>query len=213
MEWIKRYYWVLIVGVFLAGGGFWYLSQPKSDVTHDVATAEATFPKAGPASNQKGAISSGKSSDHAAKNQTVVVDIKGAVVHPGLYHLKSEDRINDLIQRAGGFRPEADQTQINLAQKVQDQGMVYVPQKGEPRVAGASNTANAPSSSTTGAKINLNTATKEELQQIDGVGEKKAEKIIDFRTNQGQFSSVTDLKKVNGFGDKTVQKLSDKLTV
>lgn len=148
----------------------------------------------------------------------VIVDLKGAVKHPGLYHAKADERLYDVLKKAGGLLPGADESKVNFAQKLQDQAMIYIPLKGETPTpsapAGSSATGSATGSAAGPApKINLNTATAEELQQIDGVGEKKAEKIIAFRDSQGPFQSVADLDKVDGFGAKTVARFQEKVTV
>lgn len=207
--WLKQYYWVALVGLLLVGGYFWQHQKTQSagleTETEKIALKEAT-----PASmSQTNTTGSEKQVTQKTGNTVVVVDIKGAVNHPGIYHLKSDDRINDAVKKAGGLTAEADENQLNLAQKVQDQDLIYVPIKGE--------TPQTPSATTSGAestaKINLNTATVTDLQQLDGIGLKKAEKIINYRENQGPFQSAADLSKVNGFGEKTVARLQDQIVV
>jgi len=156
------------------------------------------------------------------------VDVKGAVQQPGLYQVTAKMRVADAIALAKGLTPQADQRQVNLAAKVVDQQVIYVPTKGEKAPALASpTTPTSRASRTTDAsgkavketagankdKINLNTADVAALQKLSGVGQKKAEKIIAFRDQHGDFKSVADLKKVGGFGDKTLAKFRDQLTV
>ncbi|AVK64772.1 competence protein ComEA [Lactobacillus sp. CBA3606] len=162
------------------------------------------------------------------------VDVKGAVNQPGLYQVQATTRIADVIALAKGLQPQADQTQLNLAAKVTDQQVVYVPVKGEsvpptakqPAGPGAGSAANGSSdshatttmpsqstASTSAGTINLNTADVSALQQLAGVGQKKAERIIAYRDTHGGFKSVDDLKQVSGIGDKTLAKFRDQLTV
>lgn len=154
------------------------------------------------------------------------VDVKGAVNKPGLYQVTSSMRVADVIQLAQGMQPQADQQQVNLAAKVTDQQVVYVPAKGEqlpaiataaPSPAPATTTAagGSPASGGVGSseKVNLNTADVAAFQKLSGVGQKKAEKIIAYRQQHGNFKSVDDLKNVSGFGEKTVAKYKDQLTV
>jgi len=156
------------------------------------------------------------------------VDVKGAVQQPGLYQVTAKMRVADAIALAKGLTSQADQRQVNLAAKVVDQQVIYVPTKGEKAPALASpTTPTSRASRTTDAsgkavketagankdKINLNTADVAALQKLSGVGQKKAEKIIAFRDQHGDFKSVADLKKVGGFGDKTLAKFRDQLTV
>ncbi|WP_270828827.1 helix-hairpin-helix domain-containing protein [Enterococcus faecalis] len=148
----------------------------------------------------------------------IYVDIKGAVKVPvkvpGIYQLKNQQRIWDALALAGGVSEEADTAQVNYAQKVKDQMIIYVPKKGEP-VAQSLETLqeSAPAQQNQEEKINLNTATEAELQTISGIGAKKAQEIIRFRDEQGPFKTVEELKNVPGIGEKTVERLKDMLTV
>ncbi|HAP3466071.1 MULTISPECIES: helix-hairpin-helix domain-containing protein [Enterococcus] len=144
----------------------------------------------------------------------IYVDIKGAVKVPGIYQLKNQQRIWDALALAGGVSEEADTAQVNYAQKVKDQMIIYVPKKGE-AVAQSLETLqeSAPDQQNQEEKINLNTATEAELQTISGIGAKKAQEIIRFRDEQGPFKTVKELKNVPGIGEKTVERLKDMLTV
>lgn len=127
----------------------------------------------------------------------IYVDIKGAVKVPGIYQLKNQQRIWDALALAGGVSEEADTVQVNYAQKVKDQMIIYVPKKGE-AVAQSLETLqeSAPAQQNQEEKINLNTATEAELQTISGIGAKKAQEIIRFRDEQGPFKTVEELKNV-----------------
>lgn len=144
----------------------------------------------------------------------IYVDIKGAVKVPGIYQLKNQQRIWDALALAGGVSEEADIAQVNYAQKVKDQMIIYVPKKGE-SVAQSLETLQESASAQQNQeeKINLNTATEAELQTISGIGAKKAQEIIRFRDEQGPFKTVEELKNVPGIGEKTVERLKDMLTV
>ncbi|EGO2660521.1 helix-hairpin-helix domain-containing protein [Enterococcus faecalis] len=153
----------------------------------------------------------------ATKERTetmIYVDIKGAVKVPGIYQLKNQQRIWDALALAGGVSEEADTAQVNYAQKVKDQMIIYVPKKGE-SVAQSLETLqeSAPAQQNQEEKINVNTATEAELQTISGIGAKKAQEIIRFRDEQGPFKTVEELKNVPGIGEKTVERLKDMLTV
>ncbi|MFC0744682.1 helix-hairpin-helix domain-containing protein [Enterococcus faecalis] len=144
----------------------------------------------------------------------IYVDIKGAVKVPGIYQLKNQQRIWDALALAGGVSEEADTTQVNYAQKVKDQMIIYVPKKGEPVPQSLETLQeSAPAQQNQEEKINLNTATEAELQTISGIGAKKAQEIIRFRDEQGPFKTVEELKNVPGIGGKTVERLKDMLTV
>lgn len=139
----------------------------------------------------------------------VTVDVKGAVKQPGVYTLKHGARIQEALKQAGGPLRTADMRQVNLAKQVTDQQMVYIPAQGE--VQTTTGLANANESSQ--AIVNLNTATKEQLLTLTGIGDKKADQILAYRQQHGEFKQVEDLKNVDGFGDKTVAKLKDSLVV
>ncbi|EPI27740.1 helix-hairpin-helix domain-containing protein [Enterococcus faecalis] len=144
----------------------------------------------------------------------IYVDIKGAVKVPGIYQLKNQQRIWDALALAGGVSEEADTTQVNYAQKVKDQMIIYVPKKGEPVPQSLETLQeSAPAQQNQEGKINLNTATEAELQTISGIGAKKAQEIIRFRDEQGPFKTVEEMKNVSGIGEKTVERLKDMLTV
>lgn len=156
----------------------------------------------------------------------IFVDIKGAVKHPGLYKAKPNQRLAYIIQQAGGLENNADVSKLNYAHKLSDQMMIYVPKQGENYTGDviielqsentmSSDTSNSNTTEEAGdnSKINLNTATKEQLTQLNGIGDKKAELIISYRDEHGKFKTIDELKNVSGIGDKTFAAISDKLTV
>ncbi|HEO4056600.1 TPA: helix-hairpin-helix domain-containing protein [Streptococcus agalactiae] len=144
----------------------------------------------------------------------VTVDVKGAVNHPGVYSLPSQSRVTDAIKRAGGLSNLADSKSVNLAQKLQDETVIYVAQKGEKITVveeeKANNIANQGNSK---GKINLNKADLSSLQTISGVGAKRAQDILDYRDSQGGFKTIDDLKNVSGIGEKTLEKLRQDVTI
>lgn len=143
----------------------------------------------------------------------IFVDVQGAVHHPGLYQFTNEMRVADALKAAGGLVNRADRRQVNLAARLTDQQRLYLPLKGEKVPPTATQMTGATSTSESAATVvNLNSATVAELQQLTGVGEKKAEKIVAYRNDHGSFQSVKDLAQVPGFGDKTVANLADQLT-
>ena len=146
------------------------------------------------------------------------VDIKGAVKKPGMYAFTKNDRVYDGIKKAGGLTKEAADEKIDFAQKLEDQMTVIIPKKGEkikevirqPKEV-ENNNSDVANTTEAHGKININTATKEQLQTISGIGEKRAQDIIDYRQKQGSFKSLDDLNKVTGIGPKTLAKLKESL--
>ncbi|WP_337089958.1 helix-hairpin-helix domain-containing protein [Leuconostoc pseudomesenteroides] len=141
----------------------------------------------------------------------IMVDVKGAVNKPGVYQVDTSDRVQSVILKAGGQRTEADMTQVNLAQRLTDGQVLYVPIKGEQVPTNFANEAVA--SSQTKTTINLNTATKEELQNLEGIGEKKADQILDYRQEHGGFRSIEELKSISGIGTKRFEAIKEQLTI
>jgi competence protein ComEA len=137
------------------------------------------------------------------------------VAHPDVYELSYDSIVKDAIEAAGGPTGEADLNRINLARRVHDEEQIYVPQKGEESfpVSPPSGPSAPSSSSQEGGKVNINTATAEELDTLPGVGPSIAQRIIDYRTTNGPFQSIEDIKNVKGIGDATFEKLKDKITV
>lgn len=144
----------------------------------------------------------------------VTVDVKGAVNHPGVYSLPSQSRVTDAIKRAGGLSNLADSKSVNLAQKLQDETVIYVAQKGEKiTVVEEEKENNIATQGNSKGKINLNKADLSSLQTISGVGAKRAQDILDYRDSQGGFKTIDDLKNVSGIGEKTLEKLRQDVTI
>ena len=143
------------------------------------------------------------------------VDIKGAVKLPGMYEVSSDMRVLNVIDMAGGLTLEADDQQVNFSQKVEDQMVIYIPKEGEEvsENIGLVNGGESGQTSEEEGKVNLNQASKEELMTLNGVGEKKAEKIIEHREENGSFKSIEEIKNVNGFGEKTFESLKSSITI
>lgn len=140
-------------------------------------------------------------------SSTAVVDVKGAVLNPGVYEVSLDSRVNDVISLAGGFTKGADQTMVNLAQKVQDEMIILIPKAGDP-------TAPAPQAGSSGAdKIRLNYASQEEIETLNGIGPSKAQAIIQYREEFGLFKSAEELLEVPGIGEKTLQGLEDGIQI
>jgi competence protein ComEA len=161
-----------------------------------------------------------KSSHQTASEETAggefYVDISGAVNEPGVYKVDSSTRVFELIEKAGGLSKDADIDQLNQAEFVKDGQKIVIPVKaGSAGTADADGSASAGSGGTSSAVsglININTADRNQLMEIPGVGEVIAERIIDYRTSQ-RFASIEEIKNVKGIGDATFEKMRDLITV
>ena len=141
--------------------------------------------------------------------ETVIfVDIKGAVKNPGVYQMKVGDRVKDALDAAGGLTEEADSQKVNLAKRLEDQMAIVVPKVGE---EAEEIPAGATSKEAKEGKVNINTATVEELKTLKGVGEKKAEAIIEYRKKNGSFQTKEDLMKVRGIGKKLFESFQERI--
>ena len=207
IEKIKEYKIIVIcTGLGLLVGGFFLLKPaPHTPVKETNLQAEVT------------AVSKDSSTEKEVKEEPleqdlITVDVKGAVKSPGIYDLPVGSRVNDAVQKAGGLTEQADSKSLNLAQKVSDEALVYVPTKGEESASQQAGSGTA-SSTSKEKKVNLNKASLEELKQVKGLGGKRAQDIIDHREENGKFKSVDELKKVSGIGAKTIEKLKDYVTV
>lgn len=140
----------------------------------------------------------------------VVVHVAGAVSSPGVYTLPADSRVDDAV-RAAGATADADLSQLNLAQKLADGQKITVPAAGE-TPAPADNTAPSDSSQS-GALININTATLEELETQPSIGEVRAQAIIAYREEHGGFRTTDELMEVSGIGEKIFADISPHITV
>ena len=151
-------------------------------------------------------------------DEIIICDISGAVKNPGVYELRSEDRLNDLIELAGGLLDDADINAINRARMLHDGEKIYIPLKNEivnPKDIDYLNDLSTNSQefeNSQDGKININTAGLELLQNITGVGPVTAEKIIEYRNANGPFAEIDDIKNISGIGEKTFQKMKDNIT-
>lgn len=148
--------------------------------------------------------------------ETIMVDIKGAVVKEGVYQLQRNSRVTDAIQIAGGLRDDADPNAINLAQKLSDEAILYVARKGENKSIIDSQGQQSSSIEQGGQrdqKVNINKATIEDLRKIPGIGEKRAQEILDARDTKGGFKSIDDLLTISGIGQKTLEKIKNDIII
>ncbi|MGM0502145.1 MAG: helix-hairpin-helix domain-containing protein [Bacillota bacterium] len=130
----------------------------------------------------------------------IVVHLGGEVVNPGVYHCHKKTRLYKVLEQAGGATNKADLNAINLANLVRDGEKIIIPSL----VSKDKTTAKT-------SKININTATPEELETVAGIGPVTAKKIIDFRKNNGAFEELSALTKVAGIGPKTLENIKDKI--
>ena len=194
---VKAIVLALLCSLLFIIGGLLYFGHDKTEDYND-----ATF-----SNSQNSEVS--KDDKKEEQDSKIFVDVKGAVKNPGVFETTKDKRVKDLIEAAGGLLEDADTSTLNLSQKVKDQMVIYVLKNGEkPKQISDGST-----SSSNKDVININTANKEQLMKISGVGKTKAEAIISFREKNGDFKKKEDITKVKGIGKATFEKIKDKIEV
>ncbi|MCI8640406.1 MAG: DUF655 domain-containing protein [Clostridia bacterium] len=166
------------------------------------------------------------------QNNNIVVYITGCINNSGVYEMQEENRISDLIEKAGGFTKEADTNNINLAYKLEDEMKIYIPSKNETKnqleektnyqqdneayiSRGKSDLETKEYNNNTNKmqKININTATQTELETLPGIGASTALKIIEYRKEKGKFKSIEDIKNIKGIGENKYNKIKELIKI
>lgn len=142
---------------------------------------------------------------------TIVIHVVGRVRKPGVYEFPDGARVNDAIAAAGGFATKADRSAINLARPLVDGEQIVVARRGA-RPASAGTSGGGGGGGSSGDKVNINTATSEQLQTLPGIGPALAQRILTYRDQHGSFRSITDLQKVSGIGPKKYEAIAPLVT-
>lgn len=153
------------------------------------------------------------------KDKNIVVEIKGEVKKPDVYTLDEESIVKDLIDIAGGLTEEANLSNINRAKKLQNHELIYISNINDVSTNGTINSEVSGITNITvnqggsNGKININYATLEQLKELNGIGDAKAKKIIDYREKNGGFKSLEDMKNVDGIGEKMFEKIKEQIEI
>lgn len=156
--------------------------------------------------------------ENIIETEYIKIHIAGEVRNSGIIELESGSRISDAIEKAGGITERANLDEVNLAYCLEDGQKLYIPSIEEKEVNyitedNGENIIQETKSSSAGKIVNINKADKEDLETIPGVGPSMAEKIINYRTENGDFSSVEDLKNVSGIGEKKFESMKEYISV
>ncbi len=201
--------YIIIIVLFLIIGYQYYENKnyEKSEFL-DINTAELSSNKI--KSKNSNEIPIEKEEE---ENKEIIIHISGAVKNPGILKMDSSKRIVDAVELAGGATNDADLDRVNLAAKLHDEEKVYIPKFGEENSNNLVPTTSSVNSNHNGTeKININSADSSELQKIPGIGEKTAQKIIDYRSNN-PFSSIEDIKNIDGIGDKKFESMKEYISI
>jgi len=206
----KRFAFILVLAILIAGGSFYFYGQKNS--------SEQTM--ANVSTDLDGAAKAKPERDE------IVVYISGAVNKPGILRVPAGSRVVDVVNSAGGFAPGADADKVNLAKAVKDGMHVNVPMAAVPAMknTGASShtstrsnqtntNANVRNSANSNDIVNINFASKDELDKLPGIGPSLAERIIEYRQENGNFGELIELKKVPGIGEAKFNQIKDKITL
>lgn len=149
----------------------------------------------------------------APKTTSVCVYVCGAVNNTGVYELKKDARIYEAIECAGGLREDAALSAVNQAEYVSDGQQIYIPTQEEYNAGGFSEMVVSSSADSSDGKVHLNTATKDELKTLSGIGESRAESILAYRESHGAFQSIEELMNVEGIKEGIYQKIKDQIAL
>lgn len=196
---------IFLITALVFGLGYTMAENPMSS-PYDESLAVNVEEEPGDSGEDKPQIAQ----EEKAVNTHVYVHVIGAVAKPGLYCLVEGARVADALQEAKPL-PEADLDAINLAEIIFDQQQIFLPRKGESQNI-PPNKSNPVKTAKSG-KVNINSASLQELDTLPGIGAAYAQRIIDYRTNHGGFKSIEEIKKVSGIGEKKFNTIKDLITI
>ena len=198
-EKLKVHWQLLVIGglVLALGGVIWLMMGNSAEVEEENSLDDLLAAQMEVATEEEVERVESKSSEP----ELFMVDVKGEVHAPGVYELPADGRVKDAIAMAEGLTDEANELAINFAQKVEDQMVIYVPHEDDD--------SGLPENTTTGA----GEASEQELMTLSGIGQAKAQQIIQYREENGLFDTPEDLMNVSGIGEKSFETLKDSIKV
>ena len=193
---------VFFVGAFIVLTVVGYFVMPKDEVVIDLDSNSSE-------ANNSSSILENDESKNSKNTETIFVHIEGAVNSPGIKEVSKGTRVFEVINLASGERLDADISKINLASIVKDEQKIYVPFKSiEIEQIGVSTFEMLNTS-----QVNINSANKEQLQRLEGIGPAMAQKILDYREEVGYFGAIEDIKNVSGIGEAKYNSIKDNITI
>jgi competence protein ComEA len=208
---------VVMIGIAVVAGVIWYRIGIGGASAGESGDAPAAVSTSAPSTTlaESTATDGVNGKDRSA---TIAVHVAGAVNHPGVVELRTGARVIDAVEAVGGALGDGDLDRLNLAAKVTDGQRVYVAKVGQSDPGavdgtGATASVDPTASAASGGKVNLNTATEAQLEELPGIGPTYAQAILAERQRKGGFTSVNDLRSVRGIGDKRFAELAPLVTV
>lgn len=202
MKWIKDNLIIFIISMLLLVGLIWEFIL--ADLFR--SSVETTSFDSSTHETSSNPLEDSLENDIVSNHEKIYVDIKGEIYQPGVYLVDPDDRVIDVIESAGGFTDEADENQINLAEKVYDEMVINVLAESEDEDL-------IVHSDPSHDKIRINHATQSELEQLPGIGAAKALAIIQYREENGPFKEPEELQNISGIGAKTLENLAEYIIV
>ena len=227
---------IIVITIITIGVAYYaYTSFGKNDFTIESSNLEINGVNEEEKSKVENGVDSEEKEDENSENK-IIVHISGEVKNQGVVELEENSRVNDAIEKAGGVTENAYMKDINLAYKLEDGMKIYIPSKEEVEnsknngtsVNGGVSSSNEYYSygeNTNGSsnvnskkdesnkKVNINTANKEELDTLPGIGEATAGKIIDYRNKNGKFKTKEEIKEVSGIGESKYEQIKDLIEI
>jgi competence protein ComEA len=201
---------ILLLSGFLIYREYGHQSDPAAVSEKQLWEDPADAPQQTAADPEQADSGSDPQPSASSQGKAIKVYITGQVRSKGIITLSEGDRIADAIEMAGGALPDADLNRINLALKVKDEDMVYVPAVGEVLSADTP-VSGADSGTVREGRININEADQAQLETLNGIGPAKAQKIIEYREENGGFKTIEEIMNVSGIGEKTFEGLKDQI--
>ncbi|WP_292140308.1 helix-hairpin-helix domain-containing protein [Butyrivibrio sp.] len=199
--------------VLIAALGLLLTGCTNANNGSDIILTEVTENETSSNSSSSDLCDSNEGASNTLVETSMVIYICGAVVSPGVYELPLGSRVNDAVIAAGGFSAEADHNYVNLAEPISDGIKIQIPTVQEVSTMQPVVSGNFSNSDLGSGLININRASKEDLKTIPGIGDGIATKIVDYRTQNGNFSTIEDIMKVSGIKEKLFSKIKDYITV
>ena len=212
---------IMIIVVFFIGitGVVFYMNKSNDSELVDCDT-QISYSEEDNSNSKKTTDNNSKDSNTSSKdnkNKKIYVHICGEVNEPGVYELKEDARVIDAIEAAKGLTQAASQQSVNQAEKLEDSEQIYVPSikevKDNVNQSVKSSDSNSSINNAGNGKININTASQEELTTLPGIGVAKAQKIIAYRQQNGSFLKIEDIMKISGIKEGLFNKISENITV
>lgn len=213
----KKRKWITVAAVFLffLAGGLWYFlrEQKTAGLPTETTKLQSVFQENSESDKDTSDSTQQAAEEEKAPTASLVVYVCGAVNSPGIYTLPPDCRLYEAVSMAGGFSDDADLSYHNLARELADGERIYIYSCEETEQLTMQERLKGEAPEETEGLVNLNTAGKEQLMTLPGIGEAKAERILEYRRKVGQFTAAEEIMNVSGIGEAMFEKIKEKITV